>query len=124
MLNHIKMRDKLPKLPSGFVTEYDTKQINDNQRYILSAARARDIEQAREYLELQQVEMAADIEGLFQANPIPDRKKRLKNWLMRMLGETTSDRAVNAYFTEKRLEEKGQIKRSLWENQNYTRRQE
>ena len=107
MLNEIKLRDKLPKVPPGFYAPFDERKLSEDERLILSAARARDPSAAKHYLESKEVESALDVEDLFQAAPVPKRRQRFINWLRRLFGESQYDTAISQYYRDERLKEKG-----------------
>ena len=113
-LNHIRKRDYLPKLPIGYVTEYDEKQLDDNERLILSAARARDRVQSEHYLEMKKTTRVIDIDGLWQQKPRPRKRQRFRNWVLRMLGETPYDIPISQHFREIERKQQQHYTPNLW----------
>lgn len=107
LLTHIKQKEYLPKTPRDFRVAFDEKQLSDDERLVLSAMRARDVSGVHKYLERKKTDSAYDVLDLIQSKPVADKKRRFISWLMRIFGETPTDRVMSQYFREQREKEKG-----------------
>jgi hypothetical protein len=99
-LTQIKPRDRLPKW-NGLTVEFDARQLSVDEQLILQAGLARDMNGAQLLMKEKGVTSAYEL-NLMRSAPRVDARRRFKMWLMRLFGETPTDRVLGDYFRGQR----------------------
>ena len=103
-LTQLKPYERLPRW-TGYSVDFDPKTMQVDEQLLIQSGLVRDTRAARALLEQRNITVYDMDLRLPKARP--NIKRRFRMWLMRLCGETPTDRVLAEYFRELQDMEEG-----------------
>lgn len=91
LYRHLNKRRRIKNLPGGFAGEFNVSKLDVDERILMTAALARDPNQARKLMEKYDAETALDVFNALPKRRVATWIERFWDWLRRIEGTSEHD---------------------------------